>query len=109
MLNPVIRAIQIQETGGPEVLRLVDLPIPQPGPGQVLLRVEATGLNFIEIYFRRGVYKASLPMTPGSEAAGTVEELGPGVTGFKDGDAVASVGVIGSYAEDALVPAAQVV
>jgi NADPH:quinone reductase len=109
MLNPVMQAIQIQETGGPEVLRLVDLPIPQPGPGQVLLRVEATGLNFIEIYFRKGVYKASMPMTPGSEAAGTVEELGPGVTGFAAGDAVASVAVLGSYAEYALVPAAQLV
>jgi NADPH:quinone reductase len=109
MLNPVMQAIQIQETGGPEVLRLVDLPIPQPGPGQVLLRIEATGLNFIEIYFRKGVYKASMPMTPGSEAAGTVEELGPGVTGFAAGDAVASTAVLGSYAEYALVPAVQLV
>jgi NADPH2:quinone reductase len=109
MLNPVMQAIQIQETGGPEVLRLVDLPIPQPGPGQVLLRIEATGLNFIEIYFRKGVYKASMPMTPGSEAAGTVEELGPGVTGFAAGDAVASVAVLGSYAEYALASAAQLV
>lgn len=104
-----MKAIQIHETGGPEVLRLVDLPIPEPGPGQVLIRVEATGVNFIEIYFRKGVYKASLPLTLGSEAAGTVEELGPGVTGFKAGDAVASVGVLGSYAEYALVPAAQLV
>jgi NADPH2:quinone reductase len=109
MLNPVMQAIQIQETGGPEALRLVDLPIPQPGPGQVLLRIEATGLNFIEIYFRKGVYKASMPMTPGSEAAGTVEELGPGVTGFAAGDAVASVAVLGSYAEYALASAAQLV
>ncbi len=104
-----MQAIQIQETGGPEVLRLVDLPIPQPGPGQVLLRVEAAGVNFIEIYFRKGVYKAALPLTPGSEAAGTVEELGPGVTGFAAGDLVASAGVLGSYAEYALVPAAQLV
>jgi NADPH:quinone reductase len=109
MLNPAMQAIQIQETGGPEVLRLVELPIPQPGPGQVLLRIEATGVNFIEIYFRKGVYKAALPLTPGSEAAGTVEELGPGVTGFAAGDAVASTGVLGSYAEYALVPAAQLV
>jgi NADPH2:quinone reductase len=104
-----MKAIQIRETGGPEVLELVELPIPQPGPGQVLLRVEATGLNFIEIYFRKGVYKAALPLTPGSEAAGTVEELGPGVTGFAAGDAVASTSVLGSYAEYALVPAAQLV
>ena len=105
--EPSMNAIQISETGGPEVLELADLPIPQPGPGQVLIRVEATGVNFIEIYFRKGVYKTSLPFTPGSEAAGTVEELGPGVTGFAAGDAVASASVLGSYAEYALVPAAQ--
>jgi NADPH2:quinone reductase len=104
-----MKAIQITETGGPEVLKLVELPIPQPGPGQVLIRVEATGVNFIEIYFRKGTYKASLPLVPGSEAAGTVEELGPGVTGFAAGDAVASVAVLGSYAEYALVPAAGLV
>ena len=104
-----MKAIQIHEAGGPEVLQLTELPIPQPGPGQVLIRVEATGVNFIEIYFRKGQYKTSFPFTPGSEAAGTVEELGPGVTGFKAGDLVASVSVMGSYAEYALVPAAQLV
>ena len=104
-----MKAIQIHETGGPEVLQLVDLPIPQPGPGQVLIRVEAIGVNFVEVYFRKGTYKAALPFTPGSEASGTVEELGPGVTGFKAGDAVASASVLGSYAEYALVPAAQLV
>lgn len=104
-----MKAIEIQEAGGPEVLRLVELPIPRPGPGQVLIRVEATGVNFIEIYFRKGQYKASFPLIPGSEAAGTVEELGPGVTGFGAGDLVASVSVMGSYAEYALVPAAQLV
>jgi NADPH2:quinone reductase len=104
-----MKAIQIRETGGPEVLELVELPIPQPGPGQALIRVEAVGVNFIEIYFRKGTYKAALPFTPGSEAAGTVEELGPGVTGFVAGDAVASTSVLGSYAEYALVPAAQLV
>jgi NADPH:quinone reductase len=104
-----MKVIQIAETGGPEVLQLVDLPIPQPGPGQVLIRVEATGVNFIEVYFRKGQYKASFPITPGSEAAGTVEELGPGVTGFKAGDLVVSVSVQGSYAEYALVPAAQLI
>jgi NADPH2:quinone reductase len=104
-----MNAIQIQETGGPEVLKLVELPIPQPGPGQVLIRVEAIGMNFIEIYFRKGQYKATLPLVPGSEAAGTIEECGPGVNGFKPGDAVASVGVLGSYAEYALAPAAQLV
>jgi NADPH2:quinone reductase len=104
-----MKAIQIHETGGPEVLTLAELPIPQPGQGQVLIRVEAVGVNFIETYFRKGIYKASLPLIPGSEAAGTVEQLGPGVTGFAEGDAVASVSVVGSYAEYALVPAAQLV
>jgi NADPH2:quinone reductase len=104
-----MKAIQIRATGGPEVLELAELPIPVPGPGQVLIRIEAIGVNFIEIYFRKGTYKAALPLIPGSEAAGTVEELGSGVNGFKPGDAVASVSVLGSYAEYALVPAAQLV
>jgi NADPH2:quinone reductase len=104
-----MKAIQIRETGGPEVLQLTELPIPVPGPGQVLVRIEAIGVNFIEIYFRKGQYKASLPMIPGSEAAGTVEELGAGVTGFAPGDAVASTSILGSYAEYALVNAAQLV
>jgi len=104
-----MKAIQIRETGGPEVLNLADLPIPEPGPGQVLIRVEAIGMNFIEIYFRKGQYKATLPMVPGSEAAGTVEECGPGVNQFKPGELVASTAVLGSYAEYALVPAAQLV
>jgi NADPH2:quinone reductase len=104
-----MKAIQIHETGGPEVLQLAELPIPEPGPGQVLIRVEAVGVNFIEIYFRKGVYKATLPIVPGSEAAGTVEKLGPGVTGIEEGDSVASASVLGSYAEYALVPAAQLI
>ncbi|MGB6191491.1 MAG: quinone oxidoreductase [Terracidiphilus sp.] len=104
-----MKAIQISETGGPEVLQLTELPIPEPGPGQVLIRVEAVGVNFVELYFRKGTYKATMPLTPGSEAAGTVEKLGPGVTGFEEGDSVASVSVLGSYAEYALAPAAQLV
>jgi NADPH2:quinone reductase len=104
-----MKAIQIRETGGPESLQLVELPIPVPGPGQVLIRVEAIGVNFIEIYFRKGQYKTTMPMVPGSEAAGTVEECGPGANGFRPGDAVASAGVLGSYAEYALVPTAQLV
>lgn len=104
-----MKAIQIYETGGPEKLQLAELPIPEPGAGQVLIRVEAVGVNFIEIYFRKGTYKAALPLTPGSEAAGTVEKVGPGVAGFAEGDAVASVGVLGSYAEYAIVPVSQLV
>jgi NADPH:quinone reductase len=104
-----MKAIQISAIGGPEVLQLTELPIPEPGPGQVLIRIEAVGVNFIELYFRKGTYKATLPFVPGSEAAGTVEKLGPGVTGFEEGDAVASVSVVGSYAEYALVPAAALI
>jgi len=104
-----MKAIQIQANGGPEVLQLVELPIPEPGPGQVLIRVEAIGVNFVEVYFRKGTYKSTLPLTPGSEAAGTVEKLGHGVTGFEEGDLVASVSVLGSYAEYALVPAEKLV
>jgi NADPH2:quinone reductase len=104
-----MKAIQISAIGGPEVLQLTELPIPEPGPGQVLIRIEAVGVNFIELYFRKGTYKATLPFVPGSEAAGTVEKLGPGVTGFEEGDAVASVSVVGSYAEYALVPGAALI
>jgi len=73
------------------------------------MRVEAVGVNFVELYFRKGVYKTTLPFIPGTEAAGTVEKLGPGVTGFDEGDSVASVSVLGSYAEYALVPAEKLV
>ena len=104
-----MKAIQIHQIGGPEVLTLAELPIPTPGPGQVLIKIAATGVNFIEIYFREGRYKAPLPLIPGSEAAGTVEQVGEGVSGFAVGDHVASTGVLGSYAEYALVPAAQLV
>jgi NADPH:quinone reductase len=104
-----MKAIQIHQTGGPEVLTLAEIPIPTPGPGQVLIKIAATGVNFIEIYFREGRYKAPLPLTPGSEAAGTVEQFGDGVEGFAVGDHVASTSVMGSYAEYALVPASQLV
>jgi NADPH2:quinone reductase len=104
-----MKAIEITETGGPEVLTLAELPIPTPGPGQVLIKIAAIGVNFLEIYYREGRYKAPLPLIPGSEASGTVEKLGPDVTGFSIGDPVASVGVLGSYAEYALVSAAQLV
>ena len=104
-----MKAIQIHQTGGPEVLALAEIPIPTPGPGQVLVKIAATGVNFIEIYFREGRYKAPLPLVPGMEAAGTVEQLGDGVEGFAIGDHVASTGFQGSYAEYGLVPASQLV
>jgi NADPH2:quinone reductase len=104
-----MKAIQIHQTGGPDVLTLADVPVPTPGAGQVLIKIAATGINFIEIYFREGRYKAPLPLIPGSEAAGVIEALGEGVSGFAVGDPVASTAVIGSYAEHALVPATQLV
>ncbi|MGH7512994.1 MAG: quinone oxidoreductase family protein [Gemmatimonadales bacterium] len=104
-----MKAIRIHETGDAGVLRLEEIPVPTPGPGQVLLRVEATGVNFIEIYHRTGLYKIALPAALGTEAAGTVEALGPGVTTVQPGDRVASVNVLGAYAEYALAPADRLV
>ena len=101
-----MRAIQIQKTGGPEVLELVDFPIPQPGAGQVLVRIQAAGVNFIDTYLREGRYPAALPFVPGQEASGIVEQLGADVNGFKAGDRVAWTGTRGTYAEYALAPAA---
>ncbi|MFC6645055.1 quinone oxidoreductase family protein [Granulicella cerasi] len=94
-----MRAIQIEKTGGPDVLQLKDLPQPTPAAGQVLVHVEAAGINFIDIYQREGRYPLPLPFVPGSEGAGTVEEVGVGVTEFKRGDRVAWASVRGSYAE----------
>ena len=100
-----MRAIQIKKTGGPEVMELVELPVPQPGTGQVLVKIEAVGVNFIDTYLREGRYPAELPFTPGQEAAGTVVELGAGVSGFAVGDRVAWNGTRGTYAEFACAPA----
>ncbi len=104
-----MRAIVIDQFGGPEVMRVADIPVPAPGAGQVLLRVEASGVNFIDVYHRTGLYKQPLPLTLGKEAAGTVEKVGAGVTDVRAGDRVASESVLGSYAELALVPADRVV
>lgn len=104
-----MRAIRVHETGGPEVLRFETITPPEPGPGQVLVRVAAAGLNYIDTYHRTGLYKLDLPFTPGSEFAGTVAALGPGVTGWAVGDRVATSSGTGSYAELALVPADKLV
>ncbi|HVN05115.1 MAG TPA: quinone oxidoreductase [Bryobacteraceae bacterium] len=104
-----MKAIQVRETGGPEKMEVVDLPVPSPGPQQVLVKIAAAGVNFIDVYFRTGLYKAGTPVSLGSEAAGTVESVGPGVTDFAPGDRVAYAMVRGSYAEFAVVPAAQLV
>jgi NADPH2:quinone reductase len=104
-----MKAIRIHQTGDAGVLRLEEIEVPSPGPGQVLLRIEATGVNFTEIYSRTGLYQMAFPATLGSEAAGTVEAIGPGVTTVRPGDRVASVNVLGAYAEYGLAPADRVV
>ena len=104
-----MKRIQVVETGGPENMQVVDVPTPVPGPGEALVRIAASGVNFIDVYFRSGLYKADLPVTLGSEAAGTVEAVAPGVTEVAPGDRVAYAMARGSYAEYAAVPAAQLV
>lgn len=99
-------AIRIHETGGAEKLRAEEIPVPAPRAGEVRFRVEAAGVNFIDVYFRRGLYKAELPLTLGQEAAGTVTAVGDGVTEFRVGDRIGSAKVLGAYAGEALVPAA---
>src|SRR4030088_2423968 len=100
-----MKAIQVKRCGSPEAMEVVDLPPPTPGPGQALVKIEVSGINFIDVYFRTGLYKADLPFTPGSEAAGVVEAVGPEVTEVKVGDRVAYAMARGSYAGFAGVPA----
>jgi NADPH:quinone reductase len=104
-----MKAIRIHQTGGPEVLRLEEMADPQPGPGEALVKLEAIGLNFIEVYQRTGLYRLSLPFTPGSEGAGRVVALGQGVTNVRPGDRVASTNFMGAYAELSRVPAGRLV
>ena len=104
-----MKAIQITETGGPEKLQLVDTPTPQPGPKDALVKIAASGVNFIDVYFRIGLYKADLPVVLGMEAAGVVEAVGKEVTEVRPGDRVAYAMARGSYAEYAVVPAWQLV
>jgi NADPH:quinone reductase len=100
-----MKAIQVQKTGGPEVLTAVDLPVPKPKPNEAVVKIAAVGVNFIDIYFREGRYPAPLPLVDGQEAAGTVTEVGSEVKSLKPGDRVAYTGILGSYAEYAAVPA----
>jgi NADPH:quinone reductase len=104
-----MKVIQVQNPGGPDAMQLVDAPIPTPGPKQALVRIHAAGVNFIDVYFRAGLYKTDPPITLGSEAAGTVESVGPGVTEVAPGDRVAYAMARGAYAEYAAVPAAMLV
>jgi NADPH2:quinone reductase len=100
-----MRAIVASEPGGPDVLRAEDIARPTPGPNQLLVKVSATGVNFIETYQRSGVYTVPFPFTPGAEAAGTVEEVGADVVDFSPGDRVATAESSRSYAEYAVVDA----
>jgi NADPH2:quinone reductase len=104
-----VKAIRVHATGGPEQLRLEEVPVPVPGLGQVLIRVEAAGVNFIDVYHREGLYRLPLPFTPGREAAGVVVRVGDGVTTCRPGDRVAAENLTGGYAEYALVSAERVV
>jgi len=105
------KAIRVYEYGGPEVMRFEDVPLAEPGPGQIRVKQAAIGVNFIDIYFRTGAYKSPhLPYTPGKEGAGTVTAVGEGVTQFKPGDRVAYGSVAdGCYAEEPVIPAAAAV
>src|SRR5579862_255144 len=100
-----MKAIQIQKTGGPEVLTLIDVPVPKPKPNEALVKISASGVNFIDVYFREGRYPSTLPFIDGQEAAGTVAEVGSEVKSLKPGDRVAYTNVLGAYAEYAAVPA----
>lgn len=102
-------AIRVHEHGGPDVLRADAVDVPEPGEREVLVRIAAAGVNFIDTYQRSGLYKLPLPFTAGQEAAGTVERVGPGVRSCAPGDRVAWTGVLGAYAEFAAVPAERLV
>ena len=104
-----MRSVIVPETGGPEVLTVVDRPAPRPGPGEILVEVSAAGVNFIDIYHRSGLYPLELPFRIGQEGAGLVAAAGPGVDEFAPGDRVAWTGVEGSYAEQAVIPAERAV
>lgn len=100
-----MHAIEVSETGGPEVLRYVDTPQPSPGPGEVLIESEAIGVNYIDTYFRSGQYPRQLPFILGQETSGTVVDTGKGVDGFTAGDRVVTAAASGGYAEYATAPA----
>jgi NADPH2:quinone reductase len=106
-----MKAIVVSKHGGPEVLEWRDHEVGNPGPGEVRIRQEAVGLNFIDVYFRTGLYPApqGLPLVPGNEAAGVVTAVGEGVSLFKEGDRIAYAGPIGAYAQERVIEAAKIV
>jgi len=104
------KAIRMHANGGPEVLKWESVPMPEPGPSEVLIRHEAVGLNYIDVYFRTGLYKTNLPATPGMEGAGVVRAVGSAVTDLRPGDRIAYAGgPIGAYATDRVIAADRVV
>src|SRR3989442_2757691 len=107
--GPSMKAVRIHTPGGPEALRHEDAPEPTPKPGEAVVKIDAAGLNYVDVYFRTGLYKADLPATLGMEGAGTVVAVDPGVKDVKVGDTVAYTGVRGAYAEHAAVPADRLV
>jgi len=104
-----MKAIQIKQTGGPEVMELVDLPVPEPKANEAVVKLAASGVNFIDVYYREGRYKAALPFTPGQEGAGVVTAVGSDVKSVKPGDRVAWSHLLGAYAEYAAVAADRLV
>jgi NADPH:quinone reductase len=104
-----MKAVRIPAPGGAETLRYEEVPRPEPKEGEALVKVEAAGVNFLDVYHRTGAYKGAFPLTLGVEGAGTVAALGTGVRGLRVGDRVASVGLTGSYAEFAVAPAEKLV
>jgi NADPH:quinone reductase len=104
-----MKAIQVKQVGGPEVMEVVDLPVPQPKANEALVKLTASGVNFIDVYFREGRYKATLPFVLGQEGAGVVTAVGADANTVKVGDRVAWIGNQGAYAESAVVPADRLV
>jgi NADPH:quinone reductase len=104
-----MKAIQVKRSGGPEVLELLDLPVPEPKENEAVVKLAASGVNFIDVYHREGRYKVTLPFTPGQEGAGVVTAVGADVKSVKNGDRVAWTGLLGGYAEYAAVPADRLV
>jgi NADPH2:quinone reductase len=104
-----MKAIQVKQTGGPEVMELVELPIPEPKANEAVVKLAASGVNFIDVYHREGRYKVPLPFVPGQEGAGAVAAVGAEVTSVRNGDRVAWAGSLGSYAEYAALPSERLV
>jgi NADPH:quinone reductase len=104
-----MQAVQVSKVGGPEVLTLTDLPVPSPKPNEALVEIKASGVNFIDVYFREGRYPTQLPFVNGQEAAGVVVQTGSEVTNVQNGDRVAYTSALGSYAQYAAVPASRLV